>query len=292
MRNMKVVNIAGGLGNQMFQYAFALSIKHHYPNDIVYIDTHHYKGYGLHNGYELNKVFLNIEIPIAPIPKVRAVSRYIPHYKVSRVVRKLLPPRKSEFVEKCNYVFDPEVYKIDGDCYFEGYWQAEGYFAPVKAEIQQAFTFPIPNFYNQTLLDAMKNTHCVGIHIRRGDYLNEPEFMGICDLNYYRQAIQMVLSSKRECAFYIFSNDIEWCKHHIAPLIVSHKVEYVVGNTKENSFWDMFLMSQCDELIIANSSFSWWGAYLNTCAERIIAPKQWVNRNQPIEVWDASWIRI
>lgn len=287
---MKIVNIAGGLGNQMFQYAFACYLKHQFPNEEVLLDTHHFAHYNLHNGYELNRVFPNLSIPIATKEQVKKMTRYIPHYKLSRLARKLLPVMKTEYVEHCNYSFDEKAGAQQGDCYYEGYWQAMPYYISIREQLLQEFTFPTPCVYNVAKAKEIKNGRSVGIHIRRGDYLKLPDFQGVCDIDYYQRAIEMLLTNNSNYTFYIFSNDIEWCRENIEPLLSDSSVSYVDFNQGANSCWDIYLMSQCENLIIANSSFSWWGAFLNQHAKCIIAPNKWVNRNQNIEVYDPSWI--
>lgn len=290
---MKVVNIIGGLGNQMFQYAFALSLVKKFPKEDVYIDIHHFHSYQLHNGFELKSIFRNIDLPIATPDLVKAVSRYIPHYKLSRLVRKLFPNLKSEYIESCNYLSSNEPFLQEYDCYYEGYWQAFPYYKDLQDEIIHAFEFPQPNDYNVKLEANIVSSQSVGIHIRRGDYLKEKAFKGICELDYYRKAIERLMESDNSLMnFYIFSNDIEWCKKYIQPLVGENKIEYVTGNRGKESYWDMYLMSKCKNLIIANSSFSWWGAFLNKNVDKVYAPSIWVNRNQNMEIHNPKWILI
>lgn len=290
---MKIVNVIGGLGNQMFQYAFACYLQYRFLNEDIFLDTHHFGNYKLHNGYELNQVFPNLTIPIAGKEEVKRVTRYIPHYKLSRLVRKILPRLKTEYVEPAaNYLFDEQVGKVSGNCYYEGYWQAIPYYLPIRDRLLHEFTFPAPNAYNAKLVQEIENSQSVGIHIRRGDYLKEPAFLGICDLDYYQRAISRLLAEDQARTFYIFSNDIAWCKENIQPLLQGAKVCYVVENTGRDSCWDMFLMSRCRSLVIANSSFSWWGAFLNQQANGIIAPRQWVNGKDSRNLCMREWILI
>lgn len=289
---MKIVNVIGGLGNQMFQYAFACYLKHHFPEEDVLLDIQHFGHYNLHNGYELNKVFPNLSIPIATKEQVRQVARYIPHYWWSRVVRKVFPHKKTEYIEPINYIYHEEVAEIVGDRYYEGYWQALPYYQDIRAQLQHEFTFPEPNAYNAEWAEKIRTSHSVGIHIRRGDYLKEPAFRGICGLNYYRQAIELILEKNEHCSFYIFSNDMQWCRENIQPLLSGYSVQYVDGNSGEDSCWDMYLMSQCENLIIANSSFSWWGAFLNQRILQVYAPRVWLNGYDAGAVYDPKWLLV
>lgn len=295
---MRIVNIIGGLGNQMFQYAFALALKKNYPGEDVRIDIQHfnylllshYKSCRLHNGYELNKIFPNVDIEIAEPLLICKISYFIPNYFLSRVARRILPIRKTEYIEKHNYVYYPEVFRMTDSCYYEGYWQSAKYFKNSVNEIRKAFEFPHPNLYNTRMRDLINSDNSVGIHVRRGDYLLDPEYKGLCELDYYVRAIQRIGIEDKH--FFIFSNDINWCKENIVTILGNAHVTFVDGNRGADSAWDMYLMSLCNELIIANSSFSWWGAFLNRKAQTIVAPKKWINRNYEADVYLDNWIKV
>lgn len=298
---MKIVNIIGGLGNQMFQYAFALSLKKKFPNEEVLIDVSHfhtlffhdYKGMNLHQGYELEKTFPNISLKKAGIFDLVSTTWYMPNYLLSRIVRKCLPKRKSEVIQKYSDTFKylPELYKTKGNTYYEGYWQSIKYVDLVREELTIEFQHPTPNAYNETMIARIKNTNSVGIHVRRGDYVTNIGFGGICELDYYQNAISKMGTDSK--TFFIFSNDISWCKENIQPLLKSAEVIYVIENKGKDSFWDMFLMSYCKSLIIANSSFSWWGAVLNRNRNpQIIAPKKWNNQVENVDLYCDDWILI
>ena len=289
---MKIVNIIGGLGNQMFQYAFALSLKNAFMDEEILIDIQHFNYYKLHNGFELSKIFKGINLPVANKKQLSKVTYYIPYYMLSRLCRKCLPKLKTEYIEKTEYVYDDKTYNLIGNYYFEGYWQSYKYFAKIKSQILEAFAFPEPYGYNKSLALEIASCNSVGIHIRRGDYLNHKDFKGICDLDYYKRALKALVVDSKEYCFYIFSNDIPWCKKNIQPLINEHRVIYVTENRAQDSFWDMYLMSKCRNLIIANSSFSWWGAFLNNVAQYVYVPKKWINRKNNIEIYDPKWIKI
>lgn len=299
---MKIVNITGGLGNQMFQYAFAIYLKNKFPNEKVYIDTQHYntlffkkfKGINLHNGFEINKIYPKATLPVASFRQLSKISYWIPNYLLSRIFRKVFPVRNTEYIADytLNYSFDRTAAEHNGDCYYEGYWQCIKYLTEVRDEICQVFSHPAPDKCNSDLIEQIRNSISVGIHVRRGDYLNEPEFKGICGINYYTEAIEAILQHSPNCEFFIFSNDITWCKDNLVNLFKGAKYTFVTVNKGAHSCWDMFLMTYCRNLIIANSSFSWWGAFLNKNADRVYAPYPWLNRNCEIDLYDDSWIKI
>lgn len=298
---MKIVNIMGGLGNQMFEYAFALSLKERFPDEEIMIDTSHYghiffkhyKGANLHNGFEIHKVFPNANLKVAKPWHLMKVTWYMPNYVLSRIVRRLLPARKGEIIQTVNDFFaHREEYYQDGNHYYEGIWESVRNYIPIREKIQHVYAHPEPNSVNKRYIAEMELSNSVGVHIRRGDYLTVPEFMGITDLDYYERAIKEILSDGQEHIFYIFSNDIKWCEENITPLCEGHKVIMVRENTGNNSCWDMFLMTHCKDLIIANSSFSWWGAFLNKHNGRVIAPQKWFNRDVEFDIWMDEWIKL
>lgn len=299
---MKIVNIIGGLGNQMFQYAFALRLKDQFKDEKVYIDTTHFnylffKKIGtanLHNGYEVENVFPNAKLPHAKPWHLMKVSWYIPNFWISRAARKFLPKRSSEYIQKRvdSFAYNPAVLNHKKDMYYEGIWEAIQYLNPIREQIQHVFAHPTPNEKNRFYISQMEKENSVGIHVRRGDYLIHPDFSNICDLEYYKDAISEILKDGEPHTFYIFSNDMKWCKENLAPLAPGHDLVYVSDNTGKDSCWDMFLMSHCKELIIANSSFSWWGAFLNNRGGRVIAPNKWTNRDAQYDIWLDEWIRM
>jgi hypothetical protein len=300
---MKIVNIIGGLGNQMFQYAFALSLQHRFPEEKILIDVSHFnylfvkkiRSANIHNGYEVDNVFPNAKLTKAKVSDLMKVTWYMPNYLLSRVIRRVMPQRKTEYIQPISEIFEyvPTVYDIKGDCYYEGVWESVHHFQNIREQVLYTFAHSEPNKVNKKYIEDMESTdNSVGMHIRRGDYLYSPEFNGICDLGYYTNGINKIVSDGLKHTFYIFSNDIEWCENNIKPLLSGHDVYFVTENIGSMSCWDMFLMSHCKDLIIANSSFSWWGAFLNNRKGRVIAPKKWVNRDAKLDIWLNEWIRI
>jgi len=299
---MRIVNIIGGLGNQMFQYAFALTLKERFPDEDIYIDTSHFRylfikrwvRISLHDGLEVDHVFPNANLKTASPFQLMKVTWYIPNFILNVKIRPFLPKRSSEIIQKTNdyFAYNPSVYDKQGDVYYDGIWESVSYYLPYQEKIQQVFAHPEPNDTNRNYIRFMEEQNSVGVHIRRGDYLNGTTFYGICDLDYYKKAVNRILEDKLKHVFYIFSNDIKWCEENIKPIMGENEVILVTENTGKNSCWDMFLMTHCKDLIIANSSFSWWGAFLNKKVNRVIAPKTWARRDAEFDIWDPKWIRI
>ena len=238
---MKIVNIMGGLGNQMFQYAFAETLRIAFPHEDIYIDTHHYKynGYKIHQGFEIYKVFSNAKIPVAGWSKVAKLSYYVPNFWLSRVVRKIFPMRKAEFRDRMHYKYYPEAYENNGDGYYDGYWQSAKYFMPYRDHILKVYQHGEPNEYNKQMIDMMNACSSVGIHVRRGDYKTSPQFYGICNQEYYNKAIQQMKTKVDNPTFFIFSDDVDYCRKNIAPIIGGTEIIYITENRGGNSYWDM-----------------------------------------------------
>ena len=290
---MKIVNILGGLGNQMFQYAFAymLSIKN--ANEPVYIDTSLFNGYRLHNGFELEYIF-GLRLPKAKWYQIAKVNWYMPIYKLSRGIRNLLPQRKTVYRNYMYMDFDENALCQDGDLYYDGYWQTSKYYKGYRQHILELFQFaPLEGKRNQEIAKLLKGNNTVGIHVRRGDYLNSPTYRGLCDKDYYIRAIYYAKKIIEKPVFFIFSNDMSWCKDNLKNIIGDCKVYYVDNNTGKESYRDMQLLTMAKCLIIANSSFSWWAAYLNNRNDKVVlCPPKWANNNRGEDIFEQEWIKI
>lgn len=298
---MKIVNVIGGLGNQLFQYAFAVALKVHNPDENILLDTSHfhsvffkkYKGRNLHYGYEIDKILDNVIIPLAKPGHLIRVTNYVPNYLLSRFVRRYFPKRKSEYIEKQDFTFDTEALCQNGDRYYEGYWQAADYFYGIEDKIREAFKFKPLDKCNMEWVNRLQNQCSVSVHVRRGDYVTNKGFGGICDLDYYTRAIKYVIRKIENPIFYVFSNDIKWCEENIKPLMNGAECVFVNHNKGKDSYKDMELMSYCHTNIIANSSFSWWGAFLNHNDNAlVIAPQKWNNHFDKVDTYCKIWVRL
>lgn len=292
---MKIVRIIGGLGNQMFQYAFLISLREKYKQKI-YADISSFNGYNLHNGLELEKVF-NIKLFIANPFDIKKLSYATNSYIKQRLCRHLLPKKKTECIESSKGDFINSVFTNSGDCYYEGYWQNYKYFHDYYNIISNEFTFRFDSliFENNELLKIVNlyRVYSVSIHIRRGDYLNSKRFKNICNIDYYNNAIKKALAICPNAYFFIFSNDTDWCKKNVTNMITQNKLLFIDWNNNENSYIDMYIMTLCRINIIANSSFSWWAAYLNKNDDKIIiAPEKWTNDYISFKRQLPDWILI
>jgi len=291
---MKIINIMGGLGNQMFQYALALALeKRGGSGTAVRIDPRAFRGYPIHNGYELKRIF-NVEIPEATISEVMKVAYPFLNYRIWQLCH-LFPKRSTMRYESGSMAYDDCVFTDTRNLYLIGYWQTEHYFCSVRNEILKAFAFPlfIPSSRNEILGKELQQRRSVAIHIRRGDYLKISNTSGICTIDYYQKAIARIKEFVTPELFAIFSDDMDWCMKQFGTIIGNADIRFINWNKGKESFRDMQLMSLCKHNIIANSSFSWWGAWLNQNPDKIvIAPSRWMNSEGWSEIIPEDWMTI
>lgn len=288
---MKIVRIIGGLGNQMFQYALYLALKHKYPEEEIFIDASLMGSYKVHNGLEIDRVF-GVELPQATFSQLLKLTIPTYNYKLSRLVEKVFPKRDTEYCDPSRY-FEVDEVMTCGDRYYNGYWLHFEYFEDCQDVIKNTYRFKLPlNDRNRMILEKIRKTKgSVSIHVRRGDFIKSPLYSGICDVVYYKEAIKYVIDRCKECHFFIFSDDIEWCKENITPLLETNEYDFIDWNKGDDSPIDMQLMSECQNNIIANSTFSWWAAFLNNNPDKIVcSPKKWLNARETRPVQMSSWI--
>lgn len=290
---MKIVKFYGGLGNQMFQYAFLISLRESMKCEVK-MDTSLYSSYGLHNGFELPQVF-NITAQEANKEEIKKMSIYTDNYKLARFIHYFLPQIKKEFKEKEFGKYYSEVSRFEGDRLYDGYWQHWEYFDAFRDELLKEYTLREElDIKNKELLSKLQITNSCSVHIRRGDYLKSKNYRGLCGKEYYREAIRLVKEKAgTDVDFYFFSNDYNWCTENLSDLVDDEHLHKVDWNKAADSYKDMILMSGCKFNIIANSSFSWWGAYLNLRSDKeIIAPKIWINKTITNPIQMPSWILL
>lgn len=291
---MIVVQLIGGLGNQMFQYAFGRAISEKYASKLL-VDLSIIDHYENHNGYELGRVF-NLPIKVISKEELKKSFGVLSNLYVQKIAKKLnIFPIKKMIIEP-SYAYTGNIKPREKECLFFGYWQSYKYFSSIEQVIRDDFRF-LPNVdrVNSKLIEECSNTESVSIHVRRGDYVKNVKtnkFHGTCSISYYEDAIKYIKHSCKNPLFYVFSDDIEWARRHL-PL--KPDAIFVSHNEGRNSFEDMRLMSLCKHNIIANSSFSWWGAWLNSNPEKcVIAPKKWFARSDlsANDLIPLTWVRL
>jgi hypothetical protein len=297
---MIIISLFGGLGNQMFQYAcgkaVAAKLGVELKLDVSYlIDRTQRENFTFRN-YEL--AVFNISEEIANVNEVRD---YIPNLWKSSKFQQLaykiirLYNGNNYYFEKLKFQFESRIATVKDNSYLYGYFQTEKYFLPFKKEIIDAFQLKSDvDSVNRNLIDKIKTENSISIHIRRGDYQLSPFNLLEID-SYYRLAIEYIQREVESPKFYIFTNDYDWTETNFAQFDIDKTI--VKHNQGEKSFMDMILMSNCKHSICANSSFSWWGAWLNQNLEKIIiTPKQWfktTNGEQAInDLVPETWIKI
>ncbi len=276
---MVIVQIEGGLGNQMFQYALYVAFTD--KKISTRADIYKFKDYKLHNGYELERIF---GIKASYVGKkqraiVKALSKCL--HVLSGHPYKEKPSRQ--------WQFQGAVCKIRFG-FLKGYWQTEKYFEAVSLTVRERFTFPpIQDERNKEILTKIKSCSSVSLHIRRGDYLNTAQPSNL-PLGYYENAISLLNASVPDACFFVFSDDIAWARENVKE----KNVHFIDWNTGSESFRDMQLMSHCEHNIIANSSFSWWGAWLNGNANKLVlAPQQWMpGLTTNTDIIPKGWIQV
>ena len=275
---LSIIKLKGGLGNQMFQYAFYLAMKRKHPLTCYLFDNGESRF--CHNGIALDDAF---EIETAKKGKwCRRVNRHLP-----AIVRNACRVEQENALQ-----YDAKY--LDSNrptAVFDGYWQSEKYFSPVAEVVRRAFRFREEKISdkNKEMAEAFHGLETVSVHIRRGDYLQLTEYHGLCTESYYHDAMDFMRIHHPNATFVFFSDDIPWVKENI----MEDSAVYVDWNVEKDSWQDMYLMSQCKHNIIANSSFSWWGAWLNGNPNKsVVAPKQWFKVSPNYDILPSEWITL
>lgn len=266
---MKIVLYTAGLGNQIFQYFFSLWLEKKYPNEKIY-GVYDKAILANHNGLEVHNVF-DIELP--------PTNTFV--YVVERLMRAWYKRTRIDVMSSHD--------NADKDAlYYEGYWHDKRLFLNFVGNLK--FRTVSLTDRNAEVLNLIENTDSVFLHVRRGDYL-KPEFRDAfshsCPVSYYESAITYVKDRMPEARFFVFSDDIPWVRDSISI----PDATYIDWNTGKDSFLDMYLMSHCKAAIIANSSFSFWGAMLGTKKTIVVKPSKWIGDDVP-PIFPNEWKSI
>jgi Glycosyl transferase family 11 len=281
---MIVVNITDGLGNQMFQYAAGrcLAAKH---STVLKLDILGFEENAEYRCYELNcfhvweHIATSQEIDILTKRNSKSVRQQLKKIKNNFLTRHQFSNSFSEktILKERHFHFDPDFLRFPNNIYLDGYWQSEKYFRDIQDIIRREFTIKYPqDSKSQYIAELISQVNSVSIHIRRGDYVENPIIAGrhgVCDLEYYNRAIHHIADLLSQPHFFVFSNDPDWVRKNIH---LKFPMTIIDHNGSSRSYEDLRLMSLCRHQIIANSSFSWWGAWINSNSEKIvIAPAKW-----------------
>ncbi|WP_342648679.1 alpha-1,2-fucosyltransferase [Mucilaginibacter sp. CSA2-8R] len=296
---MIYVKLVSGLGNQLFQYAIGrmISLKNNMP---LKLDVSFFESQSLRQ-FKLNHY--NIAADIATPDEV---DKFLTNYRSksikSKIFRKIdyrLPKSyRRYFIESEPFVYEPDLFKIHNSVYLDGYWQNQAYFADVnptifkELKIKEVYSAIAGNY----LKKIQHHPSSVALHIRRGDYVTDKkafEMMGVLPIDYYNEATKIIKSDLIDPHYFVFSDDLNWAKD---KLNVGSAVTFVDFNGEISDYTELELMSQCKHNIIANSSFSWWGAFLNTNKKKIvISPQNWVKSsaiNSKVHIQMSNWLKL
>lgn len=285
----------GGLGNQLFQYATGrrVALKNGLP---LKLDLSWFKDQP-ERPYSLNHFTINETI---------ATSDEIAQLKKNEMnPLKLIVVKFNEFgkpyyhrkhIQEKSLDFDRNILQISGSAYLDGYWQSEKYFKDIENIIRKEFTvISPPDSVNTNYAQMIQSSNAVAIHVRRGDYISNPsanQFHGTCSLEYYSRSIDQIMSNIKNPHFFVFSDEPKWTQDNLK---IDAPTTYVVHNPPDKNYEDLRLMSLCSHFIIANSSFSWWGAWLSKNKSKIvIAPSKWFQgtKYNDADLLPENWIRL
>lgn len=293
---MNIIRMSGGIGNQMFQYALYLKFLS-LGKETKFDDVTEYE---LLNARPIMLSVFGIDYPRASKEEIVEITDSSMCF-ADRVRRKL-SGRKSRQYTEASLGYDEEVLKKDS-AYLCGCFQSEKYFKDIEKEVRETFRFRsvrIPEEIEGQIWEydeQIAETVSVSIHIRRGDYLQaEDVYGGICTDAYYNKAIEYMAEKYQEVHFFVFTNDTfwadKWCE---AKAKENEKLNFTVieGTEETTGYIDLMLMSRCRHHIIANSSFSWWGAWLNDTSEKcVVAPVKWLNTCACQDIFTPDMVRI
>lgn len=287
---MIVTKLMGGLGNQLFQYAagkvLALHNKTTCKVDVSFLNTDT-NGVYTQRKFELNAFEAEIEVL-----NEKEVKDFV--LKNTSKLKMLFPVLfKSNVITESGHQFQSGFFNLPDNSFLNGFWQSEKYFKAFENEIRKDLVFKESVLSNiENWLDLITQSNSVSLHVRRGDYVSldsAKAFHGICSMAYYKEALEILRNKIGNITVFVFSDDIAWCK---ANFETNEKVYFV---ETDSNYKEMYLMQNCKHHIIANSSFSWWGAWLNASKEKVVvAPKKWF-ADESINTSDiipSNWIKI
>lgn len=273
---MIVTRMDGGLGNQMFQYAFGLYLAHRHQSRLV-LDLGSFQS-GPQHGYMLDRFqitarplseSLNQKVPKRyRSPSSNELTTWLPDWLNSGVLRR---------IKERPFGFDEKYLKSCDNSYLVGYWQSEKFFPGMRGELLKQFT-PTKRLCDESsrVIESMQSSPSVSLHIRRGDYINNPATAGIYEqvsLGYYRTCVERFAQQHDGAQVYVFSNDLDWCRRELQLRLPTR---YIDHTDQQHAYEDLVMMSHACCNVIANSTFSWWAAYLNDRPDQMtFAPTRW-----------------
>lgn len=291
---MVVTQLLGGLGNQMFQYAVGRHLADRLRVPLK-LDLTEFEHYSLRR-FSLDH--FNIRAEILTEKESERLQGIAPDKSpLSKILDKFGCIRSYTFLKEASFRYDERIEKVYPPIYLNGYWQSELYFPDAASVLRKDFSLrekiDSVNSEFAKLIDG--STGAVSLHVRRGDYVKNPQtflYHGVCSLEYYHRAVDYIAKFISNPHFFIFSDDLDWVMENI---VLDYPMTLVNANGPDSGFLDLDLMRRCRHHIIANSSFSWWGAWLgNSPCKTVVAPSVWFN-DVSIDTRDlipAGWIKL
>lgn len=292
---MIVVQLIGGLGNQMFQYALGRSLadKNSTKLELDLSWFGNIENVNTKRQYELDCYPIRTELTDAA--KLNLIE---PGQQPTNrsLVGRLFGQKPLTVYSEPDPGFHAEILNLPDNVYLKGYWQNENYFINIRQKLLKEFVPKQLSDYSKKMIKKIKSQPAVSLHIRRGDYANNPltnKFHGLAPIDYYVKALDYIRDQTSELQLFIFSDDIAWCQQNLP---FTKTAAFVDGNPADRGYEDMYLMRLCNHNVIANSSFSWWGAWLNESPSKIIvAPKVWFQdktANQAMDNIPKDWVKL
>ena len=288
---MIIARLLGGLGNQMFQYAAGRRLAHalavDLKLDVTWLEKFNSRPYALGN--------FNIEEKFASAAEIAAVA---PIGRFGHALAKIWPKKWPKYIQEKQFNFDPDILNLPDGVYLKGYWQSKKYFSDIAAILRGEFTLKTPlSEKNNEMSELIASKQSVSVHVRRGDYVETRRIKQVynaCGPDYYLRCVDYMKQLVKNPYFFIFSDDPQWAKDNLKQL---NPAVIVDCNRTNKDYEDIWLMSRCNHHIIANSTFSWWGAWLNPREDKIVlAPKQWFDKKQVLmktdDLFPSGWILL
>jgi len=289
--NMVITKLLGGLGNQMYQYAIGRSLALANGCELK-LDKSAFDRDVIHSGYALGS--FNIVAGIAGSADVKSLAGSV--HKIPRMICHKLGMIGNTYVREKSFSFDPDLLKCRSPVYLEGYWQSYKYFEKFEEHIRLELTANQPlQGKNLQLAQCIDDQNSVSVHVRRGDYISNPvanRVHGFVGLSYYEVALACISQEIDFPHFFVFSDDPLWAKNNLK---FPGGVTFVEHNVGQAAFEDMRLMSQCKHHVMANSSFSWWAAWLDwTPNKKVFYPANWFSSklHNLSSLNPPEWIRL
>lgn len=293
---MIIVKITGGLGNQLFQYAAGKRLASA-RNTELRLDTTGFETYKLHE-YSLNHFKISaIEASKAEIEEIGLSSQEGLLTKFRKRLGYGLPRQEGiKYIKDDESSFNPSILNLPDNVYLDGYWQSEKYFEDKEDLIRKEYVLKAPlSKESENMSKEILDSDAVAIHLRRTDYITNQKNQSVYEnlgLDYYHKALGELTKKVAKPRLFIFSDDIGWVRENFQP---SFDIAYMDFNGVERNYEDLYLMSLCKHHIIANSSFSWWGAWLSQSQDKLVfAPKRWY-KDRPMDIdnrYPEGWVAV